>query len=118
MGRRFFAISGFLITSSWLGNPRLGNYFVARGLRILPGLWVCLVITAFVIAPVGVAIQGGPAAKLLLSTAPIVYVLKNCAGRAMRKVYGRKWLKRFPPGSLARPMWRKRIRAQPTRFIS
>lgn len=75
----FFAISGFLITSSWLSNPRLRDYFVARGLRILPGLWVCLIIVAFVIAPIGVAIQGGPAAKLLLSTAPIVYVVKNSA---------------------------------------
>ena len=75
----FFAISGFLITASWLSNPRLRNYFVARGLRILPGLWVCLTITAFVIAPIGVAIQGGPAAKLLLSRAPIEYVLKNSA---------------------------------------
>lgn len=75
----FFAVSGFLITASWLSNPRLRNYFAARGLRILPGLWVCLIITAFVIAPIGVAIQGGPAAKLLLSRAPIEYVLKNSA---------------------------------------
>ena len=75
----FFAISGFLITSSWLRRPRVRDYFVARGLRILPGFYVCLVVTAFVIAPIGVAIQGGPATKLLLSTAPIVYVLKNSA---------------------------------------
>jgi peptidoglycan/LPS O-acetylase OafA/YrhL len=75
----FFAISGFLITASWLSNPRLRTYFAARGLRILPGLWVCLAITAFVIAPIGVAIQGGSAAKLLLSSAPIEYVLKNSA---------------------------------------
>ncbi|BBU20397.1 acyltransferase family protein [Mycobacterium xenopi] len=75
----FFAISGFLITWSWLSNPRLCTYLVARGLRILPGLWLCLIITAFVIAPVSVAIQGGPAAKLLLSRAPLEYVLKNCA---------------------------------------
>jgi peptidoglycan/LPS O-acetylase OafA/YrhL len=75
----FFAVSGFLITWSWLNNPRLRNYFVARGLRILPGLWVCLIITAFVIAPIGVAIQGGSAAKLLLSRAPIEYVLGNSA---------------------------------------
>ena len=75
----FFAISGFLITSSWLRHPRVRDYVVARGLRILPGFYVCLVVTAFVIAPIGVAIQGGQAAKLLLSTAPIVYVLKNAA---------------------------------------
>jgi peptidoglycan/LPS O-acetylase OafA/YrhL len=75
----FFAISGFLITASWLGNPRLRNYFVARGIRILPGFYTCLIVTAFVIAPIGVALQGGPATQLLLSTAPAEYILKNSA---------------------------------------
>jgi peptidoglycan/LPS O-acetylase OafA/YrhL len=75
----FFAISGFLITSSWLGKPRVRDYFVARGLRILPGFYTCLVVTAFVVAPIGVAIQGGSAGKLLLSSAPIEYILKNSA---------------------------------------
>ena len=37
--------------------------FVARALRILPGLYACLVVTAFVIAPLSVAIQGGSASK-------------------------------------------------------
>src|SRR5688572_10135071 len=64
----FFAISGFLITASWLSHPHVRDYVVARALRILPGLYVCLVVTAFVIAPIGVAIQGGSAANLLLST--------------------------------------------------
>jgi peptidoglycan/LPS O-acetylase OafA/YrhL len=73
----FFAISGFLITASWMHRPHARDYFIARALRILPGLWVCLIITAFVIAPAAVAIQGGP--NLLASTAPIEYVLKNSA---------------------------------------
>lgn len=73
----FFVVSGFLITSSWIRNPRLREYVAARALRIFPGLWVCLVIVAFVIAPIGVTIQGGSAAKLLGSTAPIEYVLNN-----------------------------------------
>jgi peptidoglycan/LPS O-acetylase OafA/YrhL len=73
----FFAMSGFLITWSWFRHPVLRTFFLARGLRILPGLWVCLVITAFVIAPVGVLIQGGAAGKLLLSLEPIKYVLSN-----------------------------------------
>ena len=73
----FFAISGFLITSSWLKNPRLRHYAVARGLRIFPGLWVCVAVTAFVIAPLSVAIQGGSATRLLLSGAPLNYVLNN-----------------------------------------
>lgn len=75
----FFAISGFLIIASWMGNPRLRSYFVARGFRILPGFYACLIVTAFVIAPIGVALQGGPVTHLLLSTAPIEYVLKNSA---------------------------------------
>lgn len=73
----FFVVSGFLITSSWIRNPKLREYVAARALRIFPGLWVCLVIVAFVIAPIGVAIQGGSAGKLLGSTAPIEYVLNN-----------------------------------------
>lgn len=75
----FFVLSGFLITSSWLRKPRLRDYFAARGLRIFPGLWVCLLVIAFVIAPIGVAVQSGlsSAAELLISTAPIEYVLNN-----------------------------------------
>jgi hypothetical protein len=75
----FFAISGFLIARSWLANPRLGEYLTARALRILPGFYVCLIVTAFVIAPIGAAIQGDSIAKLLMSTGPIEYVLKNSA---------------------------------------
>jgi peptidoglycan/LPS O-acetylase OafA/YrhL len=75
----FFAISGFLITWSWVRRPRLRDYFVARGLRILPGFWVCLIVIAFVIAPIGVAIGGGSPGKLLLSPGPIHYVLNNFA---------------------------------------
>ena len=75
----FFAMSGFLITWSWFRRPRLRDYFVARGLRILPAFWVCLIVIAFVIAPIGVAIQGGSPGKLLLSPGPIGYVLNNSA---------------------------------------
>lgn len=75
----FFAMSGFLITWSWFKRPRLRDYFVARGLRILPAFWVCLIVIAFVIAPIGVAIQGGSPGKLLQSPGPIGYVLNNSA---------------------------------------
>jgi peptidoglycan/LPS O-acetylase OafA/YrhL len=75
----FFAVSGFLITASWLNDPRLRDFLAARALRILPGFYVCLIVTAFVIAPISVAIKGGPVMKLLLSTGPIEYVLKNSA---------------------------------------
>lgn len=73
----FFVLSGFLITASWLRKPRPREYFAARALRIFPGLWVCLIVIAFIIAPIGVAIEGGSAKELLMSTAPIEYVLNN-----------------------------------------
>ncbi|MES3639543.1 acyltransferase [Mycobacterium intracellulare] len=75
----FFAISGFLITASWISNPRLREYLAARALRILPGFYVCMIVTAFVFAPLSVAIQGGSAARLLFSFAPFEYLLKNIA---------------------------------------
>jgi peptidoglycan/LPS O-acetylase OafA/YrhL len=75
----FFALSGFLVTASWFRHPRVRDYSVARALRILPAFYICLVVTAFVIAPIGVAIQGGSATRLLLSSAPFEFVLKNSA---------------------------------------
>lgn len=75
----FFALSGFLITASWLRNPDVREYFVARALRILPGYYIVLAITAFVVAPLSVVIQGGSATRLLFSSAPVEYVLKNSA---------------------------------------
>ncbi|RDH76131.1 acyltransferase [Mycolicibacterium moriokaense] len=75
----FFALSGFLITSSWLRDPNAREYLIARALRILPGYYVCLAVTAFVAAPLSVAMQGGSPVKLLLSSAPVEYVLKNSA---------------------------------------
>jgi peptidoglycan/LPS O-acetylase OafA/YrhL len=75
----FFAISGFLITRSWITDPRLRDFLTARALRILPGFYICLIVTAFVFAPLSVAIQGGSAAKLLGSSGPLEYILKNSA---------------------------------------
>lgn len=47
----FFAISGFLIVRAWVRNPDALKYLAARAGRILPGLWVCLLVTAFLVAP-------------------------------------------------------------------
>lgn len=47
----FFALSGYLIVGSFLGSPTTGRYLWRRALRILPGFWVCLLVTTFVLLP-------------------------------------------------------------------
>ncbi|MFE4951225.1 acyltransferase family protein [Leifsonia sp. NPDC056665] len=54
----FFAISGFLIVSSWMRRPRWWPYLKARFLRILPAFWMCLIVTAAIIAPLGIYLAG------------------------------------------------------------
>lgn len=54
----FFALSGFLITGSRI-NSSLFSYGLRRAARILPGFWVCLAITAFLLAPLVGFLRGG-----------------------------------------------------------
>ena len=44
----FFAISGLLVTASWMSDPRPRSFLMRRALRILPGLWVVLLATVAV----------------------------------------------------------------------
>lgn len=74
----FFAVSGFLITRSWIRRPVVRDYAAARALRILPGLWVCVLITAFIFAPTSVLIQHGSVSALWASGAPVAYAVNNC----------------------------------------
>ena len=53
----FFAISGFLITRSRLSGRPTHTFYRARALRILPAFLVCLVVVAFVFAPVSLLLD-------------------------------------------------------------
>jgi peptidoglycan/LPS O-acetylase OafA/YrhL len=55
----FFAISGYLITSSRFRSDLL-PYLWRRFLRIFPGLWVCLLVIALVFAPLAALTQAWP----------------------------------------------------------
>jgi peptidoglycan/LPS O-acetylase OafA/YrhL len=49
----FFVLSGFLITRSFEGVGQSTRFLWHRAVRIFPGFLVCLVVTAFVLAPLG-----------------------------------------------------------------
>ncbi|HEY3438905.1 MAG TPA: acyltransferase [Actinotalea sp.] len=77
----FFAISGYLITGSRL-TKSLGEYIVHRIARIFPAFLICLVVTAFVFAPLGYwdahhSLDG----FLTTATSPLQYVIGNATLR-------------------------------------
>ena len=50
----FFAISGFLVTISWINsNFNLKTYLISRSLRIFPALWTSAIISFFLIVCLG-----------------------------------------------------------------
>lgn len=53
----FFAISGWLVTESRI-RLALWHYLWRRCIRIFPGFWVALLVTAFVFAPVATRVGG------------------------------------------------------------
>ena len=55
----FFGISGYLITGSALRN-HLGRYLWQRFLRIFPGFWICLAMTALFFGVIGWLSQAHP----------------------------------------------------------
>jgi peptidoglycan/LPS O-acetylase OafA/YrhL len=55
----FFVISGFLVTRSFDGSPNPFSYLWKRFLRILPGYWVCLLVTVVLFAPLAYLYEHG-----------------------------------------------------------
>lgn len=47
----FFGLSGYLITASFVNSNNVFSFISHRILRIFPAYWVCLILTAFFIAP-------------------------------------------------------------------
>jgi peptidoglycan/LPS O-acetylase OafA/YrhL len=70
----FFAMSGILVATSWTGDPRPLPFAAKRALRILPGLFVSCLVTAYVL---GVAFTDLGIRTYLLSLGPVKYVVTN-----------------------------------------
>jgi peptidoglycan/LPS O-acetylase OafA/YrhL len=69
----FFAISGFLVTASWLSDSRVRSFLTRRALRILPGLWVVLLATVLL----GVVVTSLPVTTYLTSLGTWRYPLER-----------------------------------------
>jgi len=73
----FFVVSGYLITGSRLRSD-FGDYLQRRLVRIYPGFLVCLVVTAFVFAPIGYWTANHTLHGFAMTAgSPINYILSN-----------------------------------------
>lgn len=73
----FFCLSGYLITGSRWGKS-FGDYLTLRIARIYPAFLVCLVVTAFVFAPINYAhVKGNLDGFWTTATTPFNYVFSN-----------------------------------------
>jgi len=70
----FFVVSGFLVTGSLARSNSLRKYAAARGLRILPGLWVALIVTVLVVC---IGFSSFPAIQNLLDWRTWRYLVRN-----------------------------------------
>lgn len=71
----FFAISGFLVTASLLKRGAI-DYGFSRLLRVLPGLTVCVLLSAFVLGPMVTKL---PLADYFTHPQPLKYLLNALA---------------------------------------
>lgn len=85
----FFVLSGFLITRSFESIGKLDRYLWHRFLRIFPGYWVCLAVTAFGLALLMFAHQHGSVSGYLAQQpAPAFYVIHNLALAPVQRTIG------------------------------
>jgi peptidoglycan/LPS O-acetylase OafA/YrhL len=70
----FFGLSGFLITRSRLSGRSAASYYRNRALRIAPAFLVCILVVAFVFAPLSVPFSGEGSYSV---ASAMTYVLTN-----------------------------------------
>jgi peptidoglycan/LPS O-acetylase OafA/YrhL len=69
-----FSLSGYLLAASLTADSRLRAFWIRRGLRLWPGLFVSVVLTALVLGPV---VSSVSATTYLSHSQPYAYVLKQ-----------------------------------------
>lgn len=76
----FFVLSGFLVISSYLRLKSFFRYSWHRLLRIMPGFWVCLLVVAFLAAPLAALLEGLPLSTPFTTSPTVFHFLAVNAG--------------------------------------
>lgn len=76
----FFVLSGFLVARSHDHLRSFPRFAWHRFLRIMPGFWACILVTAVVFAPVAAILVGRPVRSILSGPDPVLtYPLVNAS---------------------------------------
>lgn len=97
----FFVVSGFLVTISLLRLGSLRRYLWHRFLRIAPGFYVCLAVTAFVVAPAVSLLRGGTALQVFAGPGSSLDYLVANAGLLVRQFTIDTWPAAAGQGDIA-----------------
>ncbi len=100
----FFLISGIFISQSWERDPHLGRYVLRRVARIVPGLFVCLL----VMTVLAIGLFSSTGWRGLLEPAPWNYIFGNTVLHWLRYIIPPEELKIpgvFGGETLNGPLW-------------
>jgi len=86
----FFIVGGFLVAGSFENSGSWRRYLANRALRIFPGFWVCLLVTAGLVLPLArwVTVQAGHAEPAASLAAHLRYVIANSLLRINQPTVG------------------------------
>jgi len=85
----FFALSGYLVTQSWLRSRSAADFARKRFRRIFPAFWACLALTGLALFPWLWARQHGAGLAAAYADAPVLgYVARNFLLRISQPTIG------------------------------
>lgn len=101
----FFVLSGYLVASSYQRSTSVFRYLWSRFLRLAPALWACLLVTAFVLAPILFFTSAPSGTFFGQEPGPVGYVLTNFASPRGQITIGQLLATNPYPGEINGSLW-------------
>ena len=103
----FFVLSGLLIAASFLRTQSLYRFLLSRCLRIFPGYWLSLILTALVLCPLAHWLAGGDLADYwsVAASTPWTYVVRNVALKVNQTQIGELFAQNPYPRTVNGVIW-------------